>query len=247
MLVSFVAWFASNLTGGSSKLLATPIIDFFLGSEAVTPIVTTETLLSNSQKICLLWQAINWQLLKWYFPGAGIGALLSAYMFARANDLQRLPILLGLDLITAAFSPYLRRISKHFTIRCWYFLFAGFACAFITKFLGSTVSLLNDLYSSYGLDKEQMIATKAANVLGINLSKVCIYALCGAVTENYIVYGVVIAILAFPANLLTQITLQKIESKQFNSRSGNQFSYLLLGFTAKRTFERGVVFHICLV
>ncbi len=53
MLVSFIAWFASNLNlaGGSSKLLVTLIIDFFLGSEAVIPIITTETLLSNSQKI----------------------------------------------------------------------------------------------------------------------------------------------------------------------------------------------------
>jgi len=215
MLVSFIAWFASNLNlaGGSSKLLVTPIIDFFLGSEAVIPIITTETLLSNSQKIYLLWQAINWQVLKWYFPGAGIGALLSAYVFARANQLQRLPILLGLYLTTAAFSPYLSRTSKHFPVRCWYFLLAGFACAFISKFLGSTGSLLNDLYPSYGLSKEQTIATKAANVLGINISKMCIYALCGVVTENYIIYGVAIAVVIIPANLLARLTLQKIEGK----------------------------------
>lgn len=213
LLVSFVTWFASSLAGNKSKLLIAPLIGSILGSEAVLPIITTETLLSNSQKTFLLWQAINWRILKWYFPGAGIGTLLSAYVFARANDLQRLPILLGLYFVTAAFSYYLNRKSRHFTVRCWYFLFAGFTCTFISKFLGGTGSLLNNFYLNYGLNKEQTIATKAANVLSINILKMSIYAICGALTKNYLIYGVTIAIAAVPANLLAQIALPKIDGK----------------------------------
>jgi len=222
MLVSFVAWLVSNLAGGSNKLVVTPLIDSFLGSEAVIPVVTTETLLSNLQKIILSWQAINWEVLKWYLPGAGIETLLSIYVFA-ANNLQNLPMLLVLHLITAAFSFCLQRISNQFTVRCWHFLFAGFACCFISKFLINTSSLLNNFYLSYGLTKEQMMATKAAHILGINVPKMCIYAACVAVNRNYMVY-IAIAIAAIPAKLLAQVVLQKIDSKQFK--------YLVNGSTA---------------
>lgn len=222
ILMSFVAWFVSHLAGCSNKLVVTPLIDSFLGSEAVIPVVTTETLLSNSHKIFLSWQAINWEVLKWYLPGAGIGTLLSVYVFA-ANKLQSLPMLLGLYLMTAAFSIGLRRISNQFTVRCWHFLFAGFACCFISKLLINTSFLLNSFYLNYGLNKEQMMATKAANLLGINVAKMCMYVACGAVNRSYMVY-IAIAIAAIPANLLAQLALQKIDSKQFK--------YLVNGATA---------------
>ncbi len=113
--------------------------------------------------------------------------------------------------------------SKHFTVRCWYFLFAGFACTFISKFLGSTGSLLNDFYLNYGLNKDRAIATNAANLLGINILKMFIYFICGALTKNYLIYGVAIAIIAIPANLLAQIALQKLDGK-FNPLANHSTS-----------------------
>ncbi len=89
IIYSIIVSVVISLAGNSSKLLFIPLIGSILGSEAILPVVTTETLFSNSQKILLLWQAIDWRVLKWYFPGAGIGTLLSAYVFARASDLQR--------------------------------------------------------------------------------------------------------------------------------------------------------------
>lgn len=217
MLVSFLAWFVSNLAGSSSKLVITPLINSVLDSEAIIPAIATENLLSNARKILQLWQAIDWQVVRWYLPGSGIGALLSAYIFARTNDLEKLPLILGLYFVTVAFSPYLSWKNKHFTVRCWYFLFAGVSCAFASKFLGSNGSLLKAFYTNYGLDKKQTIATQAANLLSINVSKMCIYAAGGAVTRKYIVYGVAIAIAAIPANLIAQLALQKI---------GSRFKYL---------------------
>lgn len=213
MLVSFIAWFVSNLAGSSSKLVITPLINSVLGSEAIIPAIATENLLSNARKILQLWQAIDWQVVRWYLPGSGIGALLSAYIFTQANDLEKLPLILGLYFVTVAFNPYLSWKNKHFTVRCWYFLFAGVSCSFASKFLGSTGSLLNAFYSNYGLDKKQTIATQTANLLSINVSKLCIYAAGGAVTKKYIVYGIAIAIAAIPANLVAQLAWQKLGSK----------------------------------
>ncbi len=69
---------------------------------------------------------------------------------------------------------------------------------------------MNDFYLNYGLNKDQALATKAANLLGINILKMFIYFICGALTKNYLIYGVAIAIIA---NLLAQIALQKLDGK----------------------------------
>ncbi len=213
-LVSFTTWFVGTLAGGASNLVLMPLIDSFLGSEAVPPVVTTGMLISNSQRIFLFWQDIDWQVLHWYLPGAGIGAFLGAYVFTRA-DLQGLQILIGLFLVTTVFSSSFSKREKSFTVHSWYFLPAGFLYSFVSGIIGSTGPLLNTFYLNYGLNKEQMIATKAANVLVVNVAKIVIYAVCGALTRNYIFYGLAIGMAAVPANWLAQLTLRKINDERF--------------------------------
>lgn len=213
-LVSFTAGFIGTLAGGGSNLVLMPLIDSLLGSQAVPPVVTTGMMLSNSQKIFLFWQDINWQVVQWYLPGAGVGAFLGAYLFTCAN-LEGLQILIGLFLVTTVFSSSFSKQEKSFNVRAWYFLLAGFFCSFVSGIIGSTGPALNTFYLNYGLNKEQMIATKAANVLVVNLTKMFIYAVCGVLTKHYIFYGLAIGMAAAPANWIAQLVLKKISDEWF--------------------------------
>ncbi|MGK7876105.1 MAG: sulfite exporter TauE/SafE family protein [Xenococcaceae cyanobacterium] len=213
-LASFASWFVSTLGGGGTPLLLIPAIGLFLGSPAVPPVLTTGMLLGHPQRVFLYWRDIDWRVMWWYLPGAVIGAGLGAFVFTQIQ-LEWLPILLALFLICSTFSYGLGGNKESFQVRAWYFLPAGFIYAFLSGLVGSTGPLLNPFYLNYGLVKEQMIATKSANMVVVHVAKIIIYASFGALTLPYLVYGSLIGIAAFPGNWIGQMALKKVSEQRF--------------------------------
>jgi hypothetical protein len=213
-LTSFASWFLSTVAGGGTPLLLVPVISFFLGAEAVPPVLTIGMLLGHPQRVFLYWKDIDWLLMWWYLPGAAIGAILGAFVFTQIQ-LEWLPILLAVFLIISAFGNSLEPKNPSFSVRAWYFLPAGLIFAFLSGLVGSTGPLLNPLYLSYGLVKERMIATKSAHLLVVHFIKMITYAVCGAVTLNNLGFGLILGIAALPGNWLGQIVLKKLTQQQF--------------------------------
>lgn len=213
-LSSFAGWFVSSLTGGGTPLLLVPAIAFFLGAAAVPPVLTISMLLGHPQRIVLYWRDIDWRLMWWYLPGAIVGAILGAFVYTQIQ-LDWLPILLAVFLIVAAISSSLDKKLDFFAVRAWYFLPAGLIFAFLSGLIGSTGSLLNPLYLNYGLLKEQTIATKSVHLFVVHLVKVLTYAICGALTLEYLKFGCLLGIAALPGNWLGQIVLRKLTQQQF--------------------------------
>jgi uncharacterized membrane protein YfcA len=222
-LASFASWFVSTLAGGGTPLLLIPVIGFFLGPAAVPPILTTGMLLGHPQRLLLYWQDIDWELMKWYSPGAIIGAALGGFVFTQVQ-LQWLPILIAFFLLISALTYSCGKQLQALQVRAWYFLPAGFVFAFLSGIVGSTGPLLNPLYLNYGLLKEQMIATKSAHLLVVHIVKMITYGIFGAFTLPYLGYGLLLGLAAIPGNWLGQIVLQKLSQQQFR--------YLAVGFVA---------------
>jgi uncharacterized membrane protein YfcA len=126
-----------------------------------------------------------------------------------------LPFLLALFLIISAIIEVNSDKFGFFRVRAWYFLPAGLIYAFLSGLMGSTGSLLNPLYLNYGLVKEEMIATKSANLVVIHLAKTVTYAAFGSFTLPYFGYGLLLGIAALPGNWLGQIVLKKLSQQQF--------------------------------
>lgn len=212
-LVSFVSWFISTLAGGGSPLILIPLINLLLGSQAVVPVVTTGMLLGNSQRIFLFWQDIDWKVTFWYLPGAIAGAILGAYLFTKIQ-LEWLQLPIALFLVITVVGYWLGK--KHtFTVHAWQFLPVGFLYSFISGLVGSTGPAVNPFYLNYGLVKEQMIATKAANIVVVHVVKLFTYAAFGALTTQYLGYGLIIGLAAIPANYLGQYVLSRMNNEQF--------------------------------
>ncbi|MBW4681232.1 MAG: sulfite exporter TauE/SafE family protein [Microcoleus vaginatus WJT46-NPBG5] len=213
-LVSFASWFISTLAGGGSPLLLIPLVNFLLGSQALAPTITTGMLLGNSQRIFMFWRHINWTVTFWYLPGAIVGAVVGAYAFTKIH-LDWLQLLIGVFLMMTVFSFGFGKKERIFTVRSWYFLPAGFVYAFVSGIIGSSGPVMNPLYLNYGLVKEEMIATKSANVVVVHIAKMVTYAALGALTPEYLGYGLVIGLAAVPANYLGQYVLSKMSEQQF--------------------------------
>ncbi len=212
-LGSLSSWFLSTLAGGGTPLILIPLIGLFLGPSAVPPVVTLGMLLGHPQRIWLYWRNIDWNLTKWYAPGAIVGAILGAFIFTQIK-LEWLTIVIAILLIASTFS-YGKTDQKSFDVKAWYFLPAGFIYAFLSGIVGSTGPLLNPLYLNYGLKKEQMIGTKSTHLVIIHLVKIVTYAIFGALNFSYLKYGLILGFAALPGNYLGQIALQYISEKQF--------------------------------
>lgn len=214
ILTSFVAWFISTLAGGGSPIVLIPLVNFMLGPLAVAPVITTGMLVGNSQRIGLFWRDINWTVNRWYFPGAIAGAVLGAYTFTHL-DLEWLQLLIGVFLVISIVGFCLKKKQNALQVRDWHFLPGGFFYAFISGAIGSSGPLLNPLYLKYGLVKEEMIATKASHVVVIHVAKMLTYFAFGALTPQYLLYGLAIGLAALPANLLGRYVLRKMNENTF--------------------------------
>jgi len=216
-LASFVAWFLSMLAGGGSPFILIPLITLFFGAQAIAPMVTTGLLVGNAQRTLFFWSSVDWEVTGWYIPGAIAGAILGAYAFTQihADWVQVIVALVLLWMVADLWFSRTEPDPEASTIKPWYFGIYGFFYAFGSGLIGSVGPVMNPLYLNYGLDKEKMIATKAANVLVVHIVKMITYGLLGAFTPTYLAYGILIGVAAIPANWLGKQVLEHISSAQF--------------------------------
>jgi len=226
--VSFSAWFVSMLVGGGSPLILIPLVTLLLGAPSVAPVLTIGSVLGNMQRVALLWQHIDWSITLWQVPGVIIGSVLGAYAFTQV-DAEGLQIFVAIALIYmvihAVVSDRLGALIENrlehwsdrptFEFQAWHFLPLGFFNAVASGLVGSTGPLLNPAYLSYGLEKERMVATRAASLTLTHIIKIIAYAVLGVLSPALIGYGLIIGCAALPANWLGRTVLEKMSPEQF--------------------------------
>lgn len=215
-VVSFFAWLVSTLAGGGSPFMLIPLVNSIQGVASVPPVITIGMFLGNAHRIVLFWRYIDWKLTLWYAPGAILGAMLGAYTFTQIH-IDWLQLLIGVFLVISIFGFGLEQKETTFKVKAWYILPAGFVKAFISGLIGTTGPVLNAFYLNYGLVKEELIATKATHVVIIHLVKILTYAAFGILSPQIIAIGLVIGLVAIPANFLGKYILNKINPQQFRS------------------------------
>lgn len=215
-LASSIAWFLSSLIGGGSPLILIPLISLLLSTSAIAPVITTGMLCGNAQRVGLYWQHIEWRLVAWCLPSASVGAVLGAFVVSR-TQIEWLSLLLVGFLLVSVFGLLRseRSQSPNFNVKAWYFLPVGFGDAFCSGLIGSTGPVLQPLYLGYGLTKEQVLATKSFNVLGVHIIKLFAYSMFGVLSWPYVGYGLVIGLAALPGNFLGRQVLKQMSEQQF--------------------------------
>lgn len=214
--VSFAAWFTSMLVGGGSPLILIPLVTLILGAQSVAPVLTIGSVLGNAQRGVLLWKHIDWSLTLWQMPGVLVGSLLGAYAFTLV-DAEGLQVFIAIALLYLVLRAMVgdRLNLPTFTIQAWHFLPLGFLNATASGLIGSTGPILNPAYLSYGLEKESMVATRAANLTLTHVVKILAYTALGVLTPQLVGYGLIIGCAALPANWLGKKVLEKMSADQF--------------------------------
>lgn len=218
--VSFLAWFISMLVGGGSPLILIPLVTLLLGAQSVAPVLTVGSVLGNVQRSALLWPHIDWTLTLWQVPGVIAGSVLGAYAFTQV-EAEGLQIFVAIALLYMVIHTGLSRLVSErltlpsFSFKAWYFLPLGFCNAVASGLVGSTGPILNPAYLNYGLEKERMVATRAASLTLTHIVKIATYTALGVLSPTLVGYGLIIGCAALPANWLGRIVLEKMSAAQF--------------------------------
>jgi uncharacterized protein len=214
--VSFFSWFFSLLTGAGSPFFLIPLVNQLLGVQAIAPVITIGMLIGNGNRSLFFWSDIDWQVTRWYLPGAIVGAIIGAYGMTRLQ-LEWVQLLIGFALLLIVLNFFLNKGESHFVCQSWYFLPAAFLNAIGSALMGSTGPVMNPMYLSYGLVKESMIATKALHQTVLHIVKVLAYLVFGVLKPEYLFYGIVIGLASIPANWLGKQLLDRINASQFKT------------------------------
>ncbi len=82
----------------------------------------------------------------------------------------------------------------------------GFLAGFVSGLTGAVGLLFNRFYLSYGMSKEQIVATRAANEIFLHFIKLIIYIILGLYTQAALLLGLTIAV----ASVLSSVSVKYI-------------------------------------
>lgn len=213
-LASCTGCFLSTLAGGGSPLILIPVLGIFLDSSLVPPVLTVGMFIGNSQRTYLYWNNIDWTLTKWYLPGAIVGSVIGAFIFTKIQ-FEWLSLVFGILLILSTLSYIGKGTKPSFEVQAWHFLPAGMIYAFLSGLVGSMGPILNPFYLNYGLDKEDLLATKAFHMIIVHFVKIIAYIAFGVMTRPTWGYGILLGLAALPGNWFGQKILNQMSTQQF--------------------------------
>ncbi|MFN6946630.1 MAG: sulfite exporter TauE/SafE family protein [Cytophagaceae bacterium] len=212
---AFVVFVLSTISGGGASLLLMPLIALTVGVKSVAPIMTLGIAMNSTSKVFFFWKHIDWNLFKWLFPSTIVGSILGAMMFAYLAS-EYLQIIIGVFLIATVFQLKEKKNKKPgFKIKLWHFIPMGFGISFLSGLIGGVGPLMNTAYLNYGMSKEGMISTRAANAVILHITKIISYAWLGFVTGDVLMYGIIIGVSATLATYAGKLLLTKISDLIF--------------------------------
>jgi uncharacterized protein len=217
-LVAFIAFALSMVCGGGAGLLLIPILGYALPAAQVPAALSVGTSVSSVTKLTLFFSHISWQVVKHFLPSALLGVVIGAWLL---SYLAPMYIELCMAIFLVSNLPALFRkegtpttgkppLSNHFL------KFVGFLAGFISALTGAVGVLFNAVYLRYGLSKEEIVATRAANEICLHMVKLCLYASLGLFTLKALYIGVFVAIAAVAATYLMKYVLPKISIGVFS-------------------------------
>lgn len=216
---AFVAFSLSAICGGGAGLLMMPALGLYLPASQVPSALSIGTFASSASRIGIFFRSIRWKIVWWFVPTAVPAAFLGAWLLHFINPLY---LEIGMGLFLVGNLPALfRKKSEGANPAASHpmLLVVGFLAGFLSGLTGAVGLLFNRFYLRYGLSKESIVATRAANEIILHLIKLALYFSFGLITTKVIGIGVAIALGGLSSTWFMKWGLKKI-SEWFFRRVG---------------------------
>jgi uncharacterized membrane protein YfcA len=155
-----------------------------------------------------------WKVFWYYVPAAMTGALIAAWMFSEVK-IYWIQFFVGLFLVSTFFQYRFGKKERSFDVKLWYFIPLGLFISVIGTFTGGMGPVLNPFLLNAGIDKEQLVGTKAAQSFFLGLAQVSGYMFFGLLTKTLWIYGIALGLGAIVGNLIGKRLLQRMSKLTF--------------------------------
>ncbi len=246
-LSGFFAFAISAICGGGAGLMIIPVLRQFLPVSDIPGSLSIGTLSSSVSRIVLFRKDINWKIVLYFVPAALPAVWLGAWMLKFINPVY-LEIVMGIFLVSNLPSLFRKQTSEPAKTRTSHktLSFIGFLAGFLSGLTGAVGLIFNKFYLSYGLSKEEIIATRAANEVLLHLFKIVLYSLFGLLGLHVIEAGVAIALAAVCSSWSMKWILPRLSVQWFKKIgfSAMVLSGLLMLIQGSRSLAREKKFTI---
>lgn len=224
IIATVFAFWISAICGGGASLLIIPILNLILPSSTVPFSLTIGTFASSASRIVVFKKSINWKIFFWFVPFSIPAVLMGAWLMKFINPIY-LQFFVALFLI-ANVTELLRKkkaMNKEQKPFPKYVLaIVGFFAGFVSGVTGAIGLLFNRFYLRYGLSKEEIVATRAANEIFLHLIKLIVYLLLGLYSKTALWLGIAIAVGAIVSSISIKYILPYI----------SEFAFRKIGYSA---------------
>lgn len=205
---TIAAFWVSAICGGGASLILIPILNLLLPSSVVPFSLTIGTFTSSASRIAVFKKHINWKIFFWFVPFSIPAVLLGAYLIKYVNP-NYLQLIVALFLV--ANLPQLFKSKKAEEIEekpypNYVLAIVGFLAGFVSGITGAIGLLFNRFYLKFGLKKEEIVATRAANEIFLHVIKLGIYIALGLYSNMALWLGLTIA----AATIISSYTVKYI-------------------------------------
>lgn len=215
-LVSFLAFSISVICGGGAGLMLIPVLGLLLPVSQVPAALSIGTFTSSASRLVAFRKNICWHIVKYFVPAALPAVWLGAWLLKYVNPVY-LEVVMGLFLVSNLSALFQKSREINVTEKSSNFVLGliGFAAGFISGLTGAVGLLFNRFYLRYGLTKEEIIATRAANEIILHLLKIILYFVFGLITLKVVSIGVIIAVSAVISTWAMKWVLPKLSEVSF--------------------------------
>jgi uncharacterized membrane protein YfcA len=183
-----VSWTISTFSGAAGSIVLLAAVTQLIRVKTIAPVITIASLMASPTRILVSWRLIEWQVVRWYLPGAISGAIVGSWILVRA-DAALLSVVVGLFLVSTPIQYRFGGRARSFPMPRPLFIPVSFAVGVISGVIGASSLISLPFYFNYGLTKERMIATGAVHSLFIQLTKITTYGSLGLLTVGSVLEG----------------------------------------------------------
>lgn len=205
---AILAFWISAICGGGASLILIPILNLIIPTSVVPFSLTIGTFTSSASRIAAFRKSVHWKIFFWFVPFSIPAVLIGAYFIKFINPIY-LQIIVAVLLIANVPQLFInkKQQDKEEKPSPKYILaLVGFLAGFVSGITGAIGLLFNRFYLKYGLTKEEIIATRAANEIILHIIKLVIYILLGLYSKNALLLGLTIAF----ASIISSYTVKYI-------------------------------------
>lgn len=215
-IASFLAFSISAICGGGAGLMLIPILGSLLPVNQVPAALSIGTFTSSASRLVVFKKNICWPIVKYFVPAALPAVWLGACLLQFVTPVY-LELAMGVFLVSNVFFLFKKNKASKQTKKPSNFILAtvGFSAGFLSGLTGAVGLLFNGFYLQYGLTKEEVVATRAANEIILHLVKIVLYFMFGLIVMKVIYIGIVVAVSAVLSTWAMKWVLPKFSDGLF--------------------------------